>query len=84
VDDFWQISGISGRNRGDIHRFRGRERIVKPLVGQGFSSFILPFIPWLKGISNLVPSTTRPPLRIANFARNSADLRPITMPAEQV
>src|SRR5215469_2066413 len=35
-------------------------------------------------ISNLVPSTTRPPLRIANFARNSADLRPINMPTERV
>jgi hypothetical protein len=84
VDDFWQISGISGRNRGDIHRFRGRERIAKPLVRQGFSSLVLSLIPWLKGISNLVPSTTRPPLRIANFACNSAGLRSITMPAEQV
>jgi hypothetical protein len=63
VDDFWQISGIFGRNRGDIHRLPGREWIAKPLAEQGFSSLVLPLIPWRKGISNLVPSTTRPPLR---------------------
>src|SRR5262245_40883590 len=67
VDDFWQISGIFGGNRGDIHSLHRRERIAKTLLGRGFSSLVFPLIPWLKGISNLVPSTTRPPLRIANL-----------------
>jgi hypothetical protein len=59
----------------------GKPKMRERLVPQGFSSLRLLIVPWLNGISNLVPSTTRPPLRSANFASDSADLRPINMPA---
>ena len=53
VDDFWQISGIFGGNRGDIHRLRGREEIAKALVVQGFPSLFVLVILCLRSLPKL-------------------------------
>ena len=53
MDDFWQISGIFGGSRRDIHRLRGREAIAKTLVAQRFSSLVVLAIPGLRSLPKL-------------------------------
>jgi hypothetical protein len=63
VDDFWQISGIFGGSRGDVHRLRGREEIAKTLVVQGFSSLFVLVIPCLRSLPKLDVADSTPVAR---------------------
>ena len=63
VDYFWQISGIFGGSRGDIHRLRGREEIAKTLVIQGFPSLFVLVIPWLRSLPKLDVAGSTPVAR---------------------
>ena len=63
ADDFWQISGIFGGNRGDIHSSRRREGIAKTLVTQGFSSPLVLVIPCLRSLPKLDVAGSTPVAR---------------------
>jgi hypothetical protein len=76
----WLNSGYFDRNRGDIHRVRGREAIAKTLVREEFSSLALLVLPQLRSLPKLdvagstpVAGSTFSPRKISHL-RRSPDL----------